>query len=173
MNEHEIVTLNEKDGEKTVTLADLAGLDISDVEAKRFFRAPKGVYVWEICMDEQDNLPPGVRAINGKAAMVMPLKIINVIALKDPDYSGTGTDLIGKIHRETQFITQEESLKYIKAFLQDIGLSGNGRLNDLLAGAVGLKFQAPIAHQVDKNDTSKVYSRIDQGKIIPASKMAA
>src|SRR6185503_7609240 len=104
MAEHDIV---EVDG-KPVSLAQLAGLDLSDIEELRQFTCPKGIFVFEISRDDTGK-PPGLRAGKGKAYAMIPCKIIEVVAVTDPEWTQPPVELVGKIHHELQFLTTEKS----------------------------------------------------------------
>lgn len=154
-----------------ITLAELAGLDMTTVGEKRFFNTPVGMYLFEVVPDDEG--PPSLRVVGGKAAMKMPCKIIDVLGLKDPNFTGKSEELIGKVHTETQFITSNVSPEYINAFLTDIGLKGKGPLKKMLADCVGLRFTAWISHRKDPNDSDKVYVALRRDKIVPVVLQAA
>ena len=158
-------------GGEAVTLAQLAGIDLDGIQEKRFSDFPAGNFFWEVVADPE---PPKLVAINGKAAVPFNLKCLQVFAVKDVPGEPPikPEDWVGKVHRETMFLSDLESIGYLKAFLIDIGGTGKGALDSLLLGTVGLRFAAPIAKRRDKDDHDKIYTNINRMKLIPEAKMA-
>lgn len=154
-----------------VTLGELAGLNMDDVAELRGFSFPKGDFIWEGSTDPE-NLPR-LAAVgegdNAKPAIIIPLKCVDVIRVHDAEFTGNEADLIGKMHRETMFLTGDiaQSLGYFKAFAKDIGAPAASSLNDLIAGISGVRFQAPITKRKDKNDTDKEYTQVNRSKVKP------
>lgn len=160
-----------KIGEETVSLGDLAGVSLDDVKELRGFSFPKGVFVWEVSTDPE-NLPRLAAVGEGdkaKAAILVPLKCLDVVTVSDDEFTGDQNELIGKVHRETMFLTGDlaQALGYSKAFFKDIGAPYSSALKDLIAGSSGVRFQAPITKRKDKDDTDKVYTSINRQKIKP------
>jgi len=162
------------EGDGMVSLAELAGLDFSEVAEQRQFAFPQGVYSWEIITDDTHEIPK-VKKVGETGAVAFGLKCTNVLSIKEGgDFAGKPEDLLGKIHRETFFFKDLRSLGYIKAFLIDIGVAAKeGKLPVILASSVGTKFSAPIVHRPNKDNKDVVYVNINRGKIIPAIKKAA
>lgn len=151
----------------TTTLAELAGINLDDVKEQRFSTFPAGNFVWEVIAEPN---PPGLAKIKDKAGAQFYLKCLNVLNMKDvseaPD--GDPTKLIGKVHRETLFITTGESLGYIKAFLVDIGMKASGDMLKVMQSSVGRKFAGKIIHRPNKDDKdAPPYVNIDRTKLIP------
>lgn len=165
------VELVELDGQ-TVSLAELAGIDMSDLGEARFTNLPRGVYKFAILDGEK---VPAFHKLGEKFGAVFFLKVEDVLGLTDkndaPD--GDATKLIGKEHRETQFITSQESFKYLNAFITDLGGLKQGAYADKFKSLAGVVFTAPIAYRKDKNDTSKEYAFVKTDKIRVISKPAA
>lgn len=147
-----------------ISLGDLAGLNLDEVQEKRFEALPKGDFVFEV---ESAKL-----AVNGEGDKKRPVvafktKVLDVIRVNDNDFTGKPEDLVGKIHAQLFFITSLDSVGYIKAFLKDIGVLPGKDFNSTLAHAAGVRFQAPIGKRKDPNDSDKVYTQINQMKIKP------
>jgi len=159
-------------GGETVSLAQLAGIDLDGIQERRMLVFPVGSYVWEVIAEPE---PPKLANIGGKGAVRFNLKCLNVIHVKNPEEAPNGNpaDLVGKNYGETFFLTSLESLGWLKAFMVDIGGQGKGALNSLLLGTVGLRFTAPIAMEKNKNDKDIVYFKINRSKIVPEKKMKA
>lgn len=153
----------------TVSLADLAGLDMSDLGEARFSNLPRGFYKFRV---EGDDKMPRLAKLGDKFGAVFNVVVEDVLTLVDrtdaPD--GDPTKLIGKSHRETQFITSQESFKYLNAFITDLGGLKVGAYGDKFQSLVGIVFTAPIAYRKDRNDTSKEYAFIKADKIRIISK---
>jgi hypothetical protein len=155
------------DGE-AVTLADLAGISMDDVQERRGEAFPKGVFVFEV---EGGEDVPRLRAIGegekAKGGVIFALKCLDVIGVADPEFNSDPSTLIGKVHRETFFLSSGESLGYLKAFIKDIGAPYNPKLVEMLSTCAGVRFQAPIGKRKDKDDADKVYTNIVRQKIKP------
>src|SRR6266567_2281248 len=154
--EDDKVEFVEFDGQQ-VSLADLAGIDMSDLGEARFSNVPKGVYKF-VFLDGAK--APAFHKVGGdKFGAVFFCKVLDVLGLVDkndaPD--GDATKLIGKEYRETQFITSQESFKYLNAFITDLGGAKVGSYANKFASLVGVEFTCPVAYRKDKNDSSKEY----------------
>lgn len=162
------------DGEN-ITLAELSGLNMDDVQERRGEAFPKGVFVWEI---DGEN-PPHLQAIGegdkARAGVKFECKCIDVVTVTDSEFTGANDSLIGKKHTETFFISTMDSLGYVKAFVKDIGAPYNPVFKLLLLGTVGARFQAPIGKTKNKNDSdAPPYTNIVRGaKLKPLAAAAA
>lgn len=149
----------EFDGQQ-VSLADLAGIDMSDLGEARFSNIPKGVFKF-VFLDGQ-KAPAFHKLGDSKFGAVFFCKVLDVLGLVDkndaPD--GDATKLIGKEYRETQFISSQESFKYLNAFITDLGGAKTGSYADKFASLVGIEFTCPISYRKDKNDSSKEYPQM-------------
>lgn len=159
----------------TVSLAELAGIDMSDLGEARFSNLPKGIYKFVILDGEK--LPAFHKLGDSKFGAVFFTKVEDVLGLTDKNDAPDGdpTKLIGKEYRETQFITSQESFKYLNAFITDLGGLKVGSYADKFKSLAGVVFTAPIAYRKDKNDTSKEYPflRMDKVRIISKPTAAA
>jgi len=150
------------DGEEVeVTLADIANIDMNEVEAFEggFEPTPKGVFTFDV-------KDAGLDTINGKAVIFFETEIAEVHALVDEDVDPE--KLIGWKHKETIFVGDlAKSVGQAKAIMQNAGYVAQGNLETLLDGFCGMQFIAPIGWRKDKNDTDRVYSNIKVAKIVP------
>lgn len=158
-------------GDEVVTLGDLAGLNMDEVSEQRGFKFPKGDYVWEVSTDPE-NLPRLAAIGEGdkaKPGIIVPCKCMDVIRVNDSEFTGNEADIIGKVHRETMFLTGEiaTALGYFKAFAKDIGAPYSPNLKELIAGMSGTRFSAPISHRKNPNDTDQVFVQINRMKVKP------
>jgi hypothetical protein len=153
-----------KIGDEDVSLADIAGVDMSQVEEFRFENTPKGIYQW-VCKNAE------VVKLGNKPAIRYELEASNVIALSDDSLDPD--KYVGHKHNEAIFITDlEKDIGRAKAFMIDAGFEGSGTLQELLDQFVGHEFISAIGHRKDKNDTDKVYANIDYGKVKPLEEAA-
>lgn len=160
-------------GDNQLSLADIAGLDMSNVEAVRYQRTPAGCYIFSIAEAKLGTYGEGD---NAKAAAMFELKIENVISLSDDSIDQAAW--VGKVHKETFFLRKEhfmDDLGRVVAFLQDIGLQTAGDLQVLLDASKGHLFQGFVTHTPDKNDKDKIYANLnrDQKKLQAYSQEAA
>ena len=150
------------DGEEIeVSLADIANIDMNEVEAFEggFEPTPKGVYQFLV-------KDAGLDTINDKAVIFFELEVEQVLALADDDKDPES--LVGWKHKETIFVGDlAKSVGQAKAIMQNAGYVAQGNLETLLDGFCGMSFIAPIGWRKDKNDTDRVYSNIKVGKITP------
>lgn len=155
------VTIKTDNEEREVDLAEIAGIDMNNVEAFEggFEPTPKGLFRFE-CKDA------GLETIVDKAVIYFELEVQECYALVDDDKDMES--MIGWKHRETIFITDlAKSVGQAKAIMQNAGFTGSGTLEEMLDAFCGSQFVAPIRHRRDKNDTDKIYSNLIVGKITP------
>lgn len=144
------------------SLADLADIDVSDIEEVRFTNLPAGSFGFEVgAADLEEYEKDGVR----KFRAVFPLKVNEVKAVLEPGIDKES--LIGKEHTEKLFIdpTKEEAevhkaIGRIRAFVTDMGLDSKGKLGDIVRNAKGHVFSAKVVQQADKQDPSIKYARL-------------
>jgi hypothetical protein len=153
------------------SLADLADIDVSNIEEVRFQSLPAGAYGFEVIdADLGEDEKDGARRFFAKFEM----KIIEVKAVVDPNADKEG--LVGKAHTERFFIKtsegEEETKKAIgriRAFIADIGMPNTGALGPIVRECKGHTFTGKIKKQKDKEDKSIEYSRL---VLEPAKKAA-
>lgn len=141
--------------EEKLTLAQIAGVNMDDVEEFRFEVIPVGAYTFQVMtssLDEigKDELP----------AAVINVKVLDVHGLTGLVEGDDEANYVGKEHRETFFIRDVKDIGRIKAFMTDIGYAGTGDLGDVVADLEGHTFSARIKHRADKNDKSVKYANI-------------
>lgn len=159
------VIVKQDDGDTEVSLADIAGIDMTSVEAFEggFEPTPKGVYLFDVKDAGLDTI-----TVDGvdKAVIYFETEIAECYALVDDSIEPES--MVGWKHRETVFISDlKKSVGQAKAIMQNAGFSGSGTLEEMLDAFCGSQFVAPIKHRKDKNDTDKIYSNIVVSKITP------
>lgn len=145
------------------SLADLADIDVSEIQEIRFEQLPAGVYLFEVI---DSSLTEGTDKDGAKRFSAdFQMQVVEVKAIITPGVDKEG--LVGKKHGEKFFIspgkTQEEVAKAIgriRAFVTDIGQDSAGKLGDIVANTKGHRFTGKIKHQTDKEDKSIVYARL-------------
>ena len=151
------------------SLADLAGIDVSEIEEVRYSTLPAGGYGFEVTeADLGEDEKDGERRFFAKFDM----KVVEVLTVLE-----AGVDkesLVGRQHIERFFVKPADpkddvlkSIGRIRAFVADIGMPNAGELGEIIRNCKGHVFKGKIQHQVDKNDKSVVYSRL---KLDPAKK---
>lgn len=145
------------------SLADLAGIDISQVAEVRFEQLPAGLYLFEVtdATMKQGEDKDGAKRFE----VTFEHKVLEVKAMIE-----AGVDkesLVGKSHSERFFVNpgkeQEEILKAlgrIRAYITDIGGDSIGQLGAAVENTKGLRFPAKITVRKDKDDPSTTYARI-------------
>lgn len=149
------------------SLADLADLDISEVQEIRFESLPAGIYAFKIV---NATLDEGTNQENEKRFFVeFKLEVVECKAVVKKGV--TKEELVGKQHSEKMYIVPEkaaEGIGRIRAAIADMRLPNEGKFNDVLASTVGETFTGKIAEQTDKNDRSRVYARLKLDPVKPA-----
>lgn len=154
------------------SLADLAGLDASEIAEVRSESLPGGVYDFE---GVEAKLDEGANAQDEKRFfLTLRMKVVEVKAVVD-----RGVDkesLIGKIHQERQTIVPvkaAEGIGRVRAFFADIGLPNQGPIGGtedmtgFVDGFVGHTFTGKIERKPRRGDPGTKDSRL---KVEPAKK---
>lgn len=160
MSEAENITFNNNGEDVEMPLADIANIDMSQVEEVRFEHRPAGMYHMKVIGAE-------IKALGKetpKPAAVIECEVQNCFSTVD----GSDPSLqIGKSHRETFFMSDGDGIGRLKAFLTDSGFQGQGTMQAVLDAFHGHEFDAVIKHKKDKNDTDRVYANFAAGKVKP------
>lgn len=175
MAEEEIVSILNGGEYAAVSLLDLAGLDMAQVEVFRGGEsAPEGLAEWKGVsasigaaeVTDKDKNSPTVGEKIQRAVIDFTAEALAYINVKD-----RGIDistLSGITHRERFFIADvAKDIGRVKAFMTDIGMSGEGSLQSLLEQFTGHEFACAIKHRKDPNDTSRVYANFDSKTASP------
>lgn len=144
------------------SLADIAGLDVSDIAEVRFQTLPLGVYGWEVTeADLSEDEKDGERRFKAQ----FDLKVIEVKSVLEQGVDKES--LVGKTHTERFFIKPTESqedvqkaIGRVRAFIADTGANNAGTLGDIVRSMKGHIFTGKITHQTDKDDKSVKYARL-------------
>jgi len=155
MSEDLDTMVNLTGSESQVSLADIAGIDMTDVKEVRFENLPIGSYEFKSEPGELSSIGEGEDA---KALIRFPLIVTAVYAVSE------GVDaaiIVGKKHSQGFQIKTMEDLGRAKAFLVDAGFKGTGQLQELLTAFEGHVFRANIKHTRDKNDKDRIFANID------------
>ena len=144
------------------SLADLADLDVSDIEEVRFSSIPGGVFGFEVteaglAEDEKDG--------NRRFKAEVKLKVVEVKAVLE-----AGVDkesLIGKEHSERFFVDPskpqedvQKAIGRIRAFVSDVGMDSKGTLGAIVDSLKGHVSTGKIVKQKDKQDPRIDYARL-------------
>lgn len=157
MSENFTVTNNSQEVE--VSLADLAGLDMSAVEAVAggFELTPKGAYVFKV-------LDAKLAEFADYPVITFELEIIECLALASDDKTPEG--MVGVKHDETIFIIDvQKSVGQAKFLMTEAGYRATGTLQELLDGFCGTKFSAKVKHKAKKNDPETIYANIEMKSV--------
>jgi hypothetical protein len=149
--------------EDEMSLADLAGLDVSGIDEIRFETLPQGSYSFEVMEAElvEGTDKDQAKRFEGRFSM----KIIEVLSVLE-----AGVDkesLVGKSITERFFISPtktadeiQKAIGRLRAFVTDMGCDSTGALGTIIENTIGHKFNAKIAHRKDPEDKSIVYARL-------------
>lgn len=164
--------VNPNNSDDDFSLADLAGIDISDIAEIRFENLPAGFYDFEVT---DAKLEEGTDKDGAKRfTATFTQKVLACHSVLEPGVDRES--LVGKSHTETIYMNpgkgKEEMIKAIgrvRAYVSDIGGQNAGQLGPVVENTKGVRFSAKIAQRKDKDDPSVVYSRI---KFDPSKKKA-
>lgn len=155
MSDDDLNTLVNIGGGNTVSLADIAGIDMEGVKEVRFTLFPIGSYEWKALPGELLTIGEGEDA---KAMVRFPLECVSVFAIQEGEVA---EEAISKKHTQGFQIKTMDDLGRAKAFLVDAQFKGSGKLSELLAEFEGHVFKGNIKHTKDKNDKEKIYANIE------------
>lgn len=145
-----------------ISLMDLAGLDVSGLEAKHAGEIlPRCLADFECEEAELQEVKDKDDKLKGFRAS-FAFKVLGVHTVIDKEVKEE--DLIGRKHFESRFIKNEDGIKYLLGFLEEIGVKHKGKLGDLVNAAKGKRVKAVCAHRKDKNDSDVIYAGLKKIK---------
>ena len=157
-------------GEDEVSLLDIAGIDLANYDEYRLTVNPAGVYQFRILeakleakeVTNKDD-PSGSKI--KKPAISFEFEAQNCFALTDDKLDPAGQ--IGVKHFENFYINDgAKDLGRVKAFLVDIGMTGTGALNDLLAQSQGIEFVCNLVNTKNKDNPDIVYANMKKPRTL-------
>lgn len=156
------------DMEAEFSLADLADLDVTDVQEIRYESLPAGAYTFRVIKAELSETAN--KETNEKQFVVeFGFEVVEVKAITE-----RGVDkesLVGKKHTEKRYIVPGpkamEGIGYLRAFVSDMGANSEGKLGGIPGGepgmldeCVGTEFDAKITKRPDRIDKTISYARL-------------
>jgi hypothetical protein len=144
------------------SLADLADLDVSNIEEVRFVNLPAGIFGWEVKESElKEYEKDGITKYKAE----VELELIEVKSVIEPNVDKES--LVGKRHTERLVIDPtaepedvQKAIGRIRAFVADTGMSNVGKLGDIVANLKGHQFVGKIIKQKDRDDKTVEYARL-------------
>lgn len=145
--------------ENELSLAELASLNLGDVESVRFESLPTGIYIFEVkecslTRKGDENVP--VITVNSE--------VLEVDAMISVPEGKTEDSFVGKSHVD-QFWLRSNDLDGIgrfRAFAQDVGLGEcAAKLGEVLGALEGHRFKGQIRHRKSKHDPSVVFANLN------------
>lgn len=144
------------------SLAELADIDVSDIDEVRFEGLPGGTYDFEV---ENADFAEDAKDGEKRYKIEFDFKIIECLSSIEPNVDRE--KLAGRKHTERFFIypkkpkdDTEKTIGRVRAMVTDMGLNSAGKLGDIVRNAKGHTFRAKIVKQKDKNDPSVEYARL-------------
>lgn len=142
-----------------ISLADLAGLDVSEIQEIRFETLPQGIYDFKVV---SATLEEGTNRDDEKRFWAeFKFEVLEAKAIVDKNVDRES--LAGKTHGEKLYIVPEkaeEGIGRIRAFISDLGCENGGALGPIVENTKDHVFTGKITHQKDKSDSSIVYARL-------------
>lgn len=155
-------------GGTTMSLAEIAGLDTTDIEEVRKVKFPKGWFIWEI--SEESKIDQVTANNEERFVIQVPLNCLAVINTKLlPDEA---VKLVGKRHFDNYWIKNDdpqETIGQFKAFAADVGYTGAAELGVIVDGVKKMRFVAPITHARNQNDEDNPYINLGRDKVRPVT----
>lgn len=143
-------------GDQHTSLAELAGIDMDAVQAVRFSVLPLGAFVFKV------SKPGELKTVDtdeGKRAVIeITHEVVQVNALTDKQEDPNA--IVGRLHTESFFIKTADGIGRYKAYLEDSGFQGKGKLQEILVLLDGHTFEAAIGHTKSKADPDKSYANL-------------
>lgn len=140
-----------------ISLADIAGLDVSEVNEIRMGALPKGNYVFEV---KKADLEEGTNKDNEQRFIITTeSEVVEVISLIDPKEDKEA--LIGRKYTDKQYIVPEkweEGVGLYRGRVTDMGCDSSGVLGEVVERTVGHQYRAKITHRRDRDDREKFYA---------------
>lgn len=136
-------------GDQAVTLADLAGIDMSKIAEVRFENFPAGMFRWRLKSAAFKKIGEGETAV---AAAEFVHECIGVHALLDKDE--IAEKWMGKTQQEAIFLHEPEALGRVRARMTDIGHHAQPGLSyqQNFDAAVGLQYDAQVVKTPNKKN---------------------
>lgn len=157
-----VMQINGEDAE--LSLAELAGLDMTDVVEVRSTITPAGLYHWKIkdakieVVDVKDKEDPAITI--PKPTVQFELEAQNCMALVDDTLDVQ--DYVSEKFFKTIWISTKKDLGKVKAFLVDIGIDGNKTLDVLIQESHGMEFVAKVSHAKNKDNPDRPWVNMDE-----------
>lgn len=149
------------------SLADLADLDVSDIEEVRFTNLPAGIFGWEI---KESELKEYEKDGDTKYKAEIELEVIEVKAIVPTpgEEKPTPESLIGKRHIERLVVDPaappeevQKALGRIRAWVSDVGMDSSGKLGEIVKNLKGHTFVAKGSRRPDKIDKTQSWFRLN------------
>lgn len=160
-------------GDQQLSLADIAGIDMDDVQEVRRFVFPTALCQWKC---DKAELKLFGKEGEQNFAVTFDLVCEDVLSVADKNVN---TDaLVGKKHTEFAPFNKTDPVETIgraKAFMSDAGFKGKGKLGEVLEQFAGTRFGAKINQFAMRNDTDRKGASIGlmlgDWRIVPLEKI--
>lgn len=154
---------------QSLSMADLAGVQMGEVEARFQTKCPAGIFHLRVESSEIDTRIKDDK----KQAIIKSIFVVQAIE-KLADANLAEEDVIEKAkHIDTSYLSTEsaakmmESLGYFKGHVQLTGAPSSGDLQSVLDNWVGTVFRGKIKHRKNPNDADEIWVNLDWNKVQP------
>lgn len=151
--------------ENELSLADFAGLDMSEVEAVRFAVTPAGRFLWRVAESEIVSLEVPVDYDDESAGntnipcISVMLTAVNCLALIDDELDPADYIDIKHIVNFRIRDFKKDMGKFV-AFLNDIGIESTAPIQALLDEIHGLEFLSDIVNNKSRNNPDIIFANL-------------
>ena len=164
-------------GGEMISLADLAGIDTTEIEENRGGGFPAGHFDFEILVDPLPSLTkedvkdwndPNPDATVSTAVARFALKCIGVRRVAKPlDGSNAPSpeSLIDRNYFRTFKLMKAEDLGKLVAFISDVGQKSKGALSEQIVACAGLRFSAVLTESFNRDNKDQTFVTMHPKKI--------
>lgn len=154
-------------GDESVSLSDIANLDVSDVKEVRMGILPKLTARFRVTKMELTSR--NTKKQGQKPVLAGQFEVVEVHNCLDDEEDVDA--LVGRKHSEAWFIgvgdppNPVEDIGRWKAFLTDTGFQAVGKTNQICENVIGHEFIATTQHRKDPNDSDITYCSFNPSKL--------
>lgn len=146
------------------SLADLADLDVSEIEEIRFEQLPSGVYEWEVLtavLNEGVNKETQGKQFTAEFTTKV-LAVKSVLEANVDKESLVGKQIVTKLYINPAKPAEDvqKAIGRLRAFVTDMGMDSTGKLGDIVSNTVGHIFVGKIVKEKDRVDPTLSYSKL-------------
>lgn len=159
-----------EDMEKPVTLNQIAGIGLFDLDETRPFFFANGNFQWKLLdatMSKQDRkVSKDSDEKKSYPAFQMKIECVQVYSITDKDRQNDAADHVGKVFTHSWVFKRSKDVGYVVSFANDAGMKGLSQETGLEAifkdlASKGFTFNCGMRVRPDPNDTDRKFINLD------------